>query len=60
MKLNAVFAFLARSSSGEHPSSSSGQVSIGIRNRLTCFDAGLTNANQSWAFAPGRRRVGIP
>ena len=47
------------SSAGEQPSSRSGQVTIGIRKKLTCFDAGFTNANQSWAFAPARRRVGM-
>ena len=36
-----------------------GQVTIGIRKKLTCFDAGFTNANQSCAFAPARRSVGM-
>ena len=57
-KVNADFAWCRRRRASEQPSSRSGQVTIGIRKKLTCFEAGFTNANQSWAFAPGRRRVG--
>ena len=56
--MNADFALRCLSSAPEQPSSRSGQVTIGIRKKLTCFEAGFTNANQSWAFAPGRRSVG--